>query len=290
MEVAYYPGCSLHQSSQFYDLQARRIFKELGITLIEINDWSCCGATSAGKFDDFLAVALPARNLGIAEQSGFDRMLIPCSGCYSSHLMAKTRLAKNEALLTEINEELAAKVNNSLTLLTILELLLDASSKGRFESKITRPLTGMKPGCYYGCMTRFAYDVPVSDNIENPQGMEKILELIGAETRDWSYKTACCGASAAINDTDTALNLMGKIMKNAVESGFNCIVTTCPMCQLNMDAYQNAFCKKFGLEKRLPVYFLTELIGVAMGIPLEELNGHRHFIDTLGLVKELNLI
>lgn len=290
MEVAYYPGCSLHQSSQFYDHQTRRIFSELGISLKEINDWSCCGATSAGKFDDFLAVALPARNLGIAETSGFTEMLIPCSGCYSSHLMSKTRLKNNAPLLDDINSELAAPVRNTIKLLTILELLLEAVKLGRFDSKIKSPLKGLKPASYYGCMTRFAYDVPVSDNVENPQGMEKILGMLGAETRDWSYKTACCGASAAINDPETALNLMGKIMKNAVDNDFNCIVTTCPMCQLNMDAYQNQFCNKFGIYERLPVYFITELIGVSMGISLEELNAQRHFIDTIGLVKELNLI
>lgn len=290
MEVAYYPGCSLHQSSQFYDHQVKRIFTELGIKLNEIDDWSCCGATSAGKFDDFLAVALPARNLGIAEKAGFKEMVIPCSGCYSSLLMSQTRLRSNEKLLGEINKELSQTVENNIKLLTILEVLLEAQSKGRFDSKIKNPLKGLKPASYYGCMTRFAYDVPVSDNIENPQGMETILKTLGAETMDWSYKTACCGASAAINDPQTALNLMGKIMKNATDAGFNCFVTTCPMCQLNLDAYQEQFCNKFGIYERLPVYFITELIGVAMGIPMEELNAHHHFIDTIGLVKELELV
>lgn len=290
MDVAYYPGCSLHQSSQFYDLQTRRIFSELGVALKEIEDWSCCGATSAGKFNDFLAVALPARNLGIAEQAGFKEMLIPCSGCYSSHLMSQTRLRHNIPLLHEINGELAFKVTNTLKLVNILELFLEAKDNGRFESKIVKQLTGLKPACYYGCMTRFAYDVPVSDNVENPQGMETLLDMMGAESRDWSYKTACCGASAAINDPDTAFNLMSKIMKNAVKRGCNCIVTTCPMCQLNLDAYQEKFCNKAGIYERLPVYFITELMGVAMGISLQEMNADRHFIDVFGLVKELELV
>ena len=289
MEVAYYPGCSLHQSSQFYDLQTRRIFAELGVAIKEIVDWSCCGATSAGKFNDFLAVALPARNLGIAEQAGYKEMRIPCSGCYSSLLMSQLRLRQNKDLLDEINGELAFKVNNSIKLLTILELFLEAQEKGLFESKIKHQLKGLKPACYYGCMTRFAYDVPVSDNVENPQGMERLLTMLGAQPRDWSYKTACCGASAAINDPDTAFNLMAKIMKNAVKSGCNCFVTTCPMCQLNLDAYQEKFCNKSGIYERLPVYFITELMGVAMGISLEEMNADRHFIDVFGLVKELEL-
>lgn len=290
MEIAYYPGCSLHQSSQFYDLQTRRIFEALGINLHEINDWSCCGATSAGKFDDFLAVALPARNLGLAENEGFDEMLIPCSGCYSSHLMSQTRLNQNSDLTSEINSELSAKIDKGIRLSTILELFLKCSDNGTLESKVKSPLNGIKAGCYYGCMTRFAYDVPVSDNVENPRSMEMIMEVLGAETADWSYKTACCGASAAVNDPETAFNLMGKIMKEATEREFNCIVTTCPMCQLNLDAYQEKFCNKFGIYERLPVYFVTELAGVAMGLSIEELNADKHFIDVTGLLKELNLI
>lgn len=290
MDIAYYPGCSLHQSSQFYDLQTRTLFSRLGIQLKEIDDWSCCGATSAGKFDDFLAVALPARNLGIAEKSGFKDMLIPCSGCYSSHLMSQTRLEQDTGLLSDINKELGATVHNTLKLRTILELLLETLESGALTSIKTKELTGINAACYYGCMTRFAYDVPVSDNIENPTGMERLLGAIGADTTDWSYKTACCGASAAINDPETALNLMGKIMKDAVERGCNCFVTTCPMCQLNLDAYQEKFCNKSGIYERLPVYFITELIGIAIGITLEEMNADRHFVDAKGLVKELNLI
>ncbi len=290
MEIAYYPGCSLHQSSQFYDHQTRKIFSELGITLQEVNDWSCCGATSAGKFDDFLAVALPARNLGLAEKDGFNEMLVPCSGCYSSLLMSQTRLQKDSELATEINNELDSKVNQNIKLLTILELFLKSLESGMLESKVKVKLEGINAACYYGCMTRFAYDVPVSDNVENPKSMELILKMLGAETQDWSYKTACCGASAAVNDPETALNLMGKIMKDATARGCNCIVTTCPMCQLNMDAYQEKFCNRFGIYERLPVYFVTELVGIAMGLSIEELNADNHFIDVVGLVKELNLI
>ncbi len=290
MEIAYYPGCSLHQSSQFYDIQTRKIFSELGITLKEIDDWSCCGATSAGKFDDYLAVALPARNLALAENEGFDEMVIPCSGCYSSHLMSQTRLKNNNELTSEINEGLTAKVQHTIKLSTILELLLKCTENGELESKIKNPLKGINAACYYGCMTRFAYDVPISDNVENPRSMETIMKILGAETQDWSYKTACCGASAAVNDPDTAMNLMGKIMKEATGRGFNCIVTTCPMCQLNLDAYQEKFCNKFGIYERLPIYFITELAGIAMGLSIEELNADKHFIDVVGLVKELNLI
>ena len=137
--------------------------------------------------------------------------------------------------------------------------------------------------------TRFPYNVPVPDDVENPQGMETILKVLGAKTLDWSYKTDCCGASASINDEETALNLMARILSDAVARGANCLVTTCPFCQLNLDAYQDKFCAKHGIQKRLPVFFITEMIGLAMGISLKELQIDRHFINGSGLFKELNL-
>jgi len=291
MEIAYYPGCSLQASSALYDLQSRRIFTELGIAFREIEDWNCCGATSAGKTDDFLAVAMPARNLGIAEASGFSEMVIPCSACYSRTLVAQKCLNDDPALKEEINTELSKKVQGTIKVSSILEVLLTKVESGELREKAVKKLTGLKPACYYGCMlTRFPYDVPVPDDVENPQGMETILNSLGVNALDWSYKTDCCGASAAINDDETAFNLMAGIMKDAVARDANCFVTTCPMCQLNLDAYQDKFCEKHGIQERLPVYFITEVIGLAMGISPEELQIDRHFIDGCGLLKEFDLV
>lgn len=284
MELAYYPGCSLHQSSQFYDHQTRLVFETLGVKLQEIKDWSCCGATSAGKFDDFLAVALPARNLGIAECSGYQEMVVPCSGCYSSLLMSQVRMKQDPAIQKEINEDLSNRVSGSLKLLTILDVLLRATRDEK--ATVKRPLKGIHAACYYGCMTRFAYDVPVSDDVENPSGMEELLTHFGGKTMDWSYKTACCGASAAINDSETAWSLMAKIMKDALDRKANCIVTSCPMCQLNLDAYQEKFCNAHGIYGRLPIYFITELVGLGLGIPMADLKMDQHFVDVGGLITQ----
>lgn len=287
MEIAYYPGCSLKQSSALYDFQSRRVFMELGVELKEIEDWNCCGATSAGKVDDFLAVAMPARNIGIAEASGFSEMVIPCSACYSRTLVAQQRMKDNPALKEEINAELIQKVNGGLKVSSILEVMIGRINAGGLKDKVQKKLKGVKPVCYYGCMqTRFPYRVPVPDNVENPKGMETVLNAIGIKALDWSYKTACCGASAAVNDPDTALSLMAKLMKDAVARGANCFVATCPMCQLNLDMKQNEFCEKYGITERLPVYFITELVGVALGFSPEQLQADRHFIDATKLLKE----
>jgi heterodisulfide reductase subunit B len=288
MEIGYYPGCSLKQSSALYDLQSRMVFSLLGEELKEIEDWNCCGATSAGKVNDFLALAMPARNIGIAETAGFDEVVIPCSACYSRTLVAQKRLEDNPGLRTEINSELKRKVKNGLKISSILEVFMDRIDAGAMKEKTVKKFRGLKPVCYYGCMqTRFPYTVPVPDNVENPQGMETVLASVGVKALDWNCKTWCCGASAAVNDADTAFSLMAKIMKEALLRGANCFVVTCPMCQLNLDAHQDSFCEKYGIEERLPVYFITEVVGAALGFAPEILQADRHFIDGTTLLKEL---
>ena len=290
MDVAYYPGCSLHASSALYDTQSLRIFKELGIILKEIDDWNCCGATSAGKIDDFLSVAMPARNIGIAESTGLSEIVIPCSACYSRTLVAQKRMEKEEGLLETINSELAREIKNTIKISSILEALLPKVKSGELKEKVVKNLKDIKPVCYYGCMmTRFPVDLDVPDDVENPQGMEKVLKALGSKAIDWNSKTDCCGASAAVNDNQTSMNLMAKIMKDAVARGANCFVTTCPMCQLNLDANQDKFCEQAGISQRLPVYFITELIGIAMGISPQELQIDRHFTESISLLKELKL-
>ncbi|MBC8439975.1 MAG: CoB--CoM heterodisulfide reductase iron-sulfur subunit B family protein [Deltaproteobacteria bacterium] len=289
MEIAYYPGCSLHSSSALYDLQTRLVLKKLGINLNEISDWNCCGATSAGKIDDFLAVIMPARNLGIADASGFPEMVIPCSACYSKTLMAQKHLENDLDLKNKINAEFSKKVTGSIKISSILEVLL--ANLNELTGQANKKLIGLKPVCYYGCMlTRFPYDLPVPDNVENPKGMETILKTLDANPIDWSYKTDCCGASASVNDEEMAFSLMSKIMQDALARGANCFVVTCPMCQLNMDAYQDKFCEKHGIDKRLPVFFITECVGLALGMGIKELQIDRHFIDGEGLLKELDIV
>ena len=290
MEVAYFPGCSLHSSSELYDVQCKSVLGKLDITLREIADWNCCGATSAAKVNDFLALALPARNLGIADATGLAEIVIPCSSCYSRTLVAKERLAKDPKLADEINAELGEKVSGRIKVSSILEVLLPKVRSGEIARKVQKRLEGLKPAAYYGCLlTRFPSAVPVPDSVENPQGMEIVCRALGAEPVEWGLKTDCCGASATVNDTDQALLLMSRIMKDAIARGANCFVTTCPMCQLNLDAYQGQVREKHGIRARLPIYLITELVGVALGMSPGELQIDRHLEESVGLLKELRL-
>ncbi len=150
----------------------------------------------------------------------------------------------------------------------------------------TSPLARTKSKFVVGNLTFIHFET----GVENPQGMETICKALGAEPLDWSYKTDCCGASAAVNDVDQSLLLMSRITKDAIARGANCFVTTCPMCQMNMDAYQDRVGKKYGIKERLPVYFITELLGIAIGISHKEMQIDRHFTDAVRLLKDLKLI
>jgi heterodisulfide reductase subunit B len=291
MEIAYYPGCSLHASSELYDIQCKLVFDKLGLELKEIEDWNCCGATGASKTNEFLSIALPARNLGLADATGLSEILIPCASCYSRTLVSQKRLASDAALKDAINAELGHKIEGKIKVSSILEVLRPKVDSGEIAGKAVKKLTGLKPACYYGCLlTRFPVDIDVPDNVENPQGIEVVCKALGADPIDWSYKTDCCGASASVNDAEQSQLLMSRIFKDATARGANCIVTTCPLCQMNVDAYQDEVGVKYGIEKRLPVYFITELIGVSMGIDPVLMQVDRHFVDAMGLLKELNLI
>jgi len=291
MEIAYYPGCSLHASSQLYDIQCKLVFRNLGMELKEIEDWNCCGATAASKTDDFLAIALPARNLGLAAATGLPEIIIPCSSCYSRTLISQKTLAADPALKDAINAELGHKIEGSIKVSSILEALISKVKSGELAKQAVKKLEGLKPACYYGCLlTRFPIDVAVPDDVENPQGMETVCKALGAEPVDWSYKTDCCGASSSISDAEQSLLLMSRILKDAIGRGANCIVATCPLCQFNVDAYQDQVGARYGIEKRLPVYFITELIGLSMGIDPLEMQVDRHIVDAMGLLKELKLI
>ncbi|GAB4486614.1 MAG: hypothetical protein OHK006_14650 [Thermodesulfovibrionales bacterium] len=291
MELAYYPGCSLHASSELYDVQCRMVFRNLGIELREIDDWNCCGATAAAKTDDFLAIALPARNLGIADATGLSEIMIPCSSCYSRTLVAQHRISCDPAMKDSINAELGAKVEGRIKVSNILEVLGPKAASGEIAARAVRKLDGITAACYYGCLlTRFPCDIKSSDDVENPQGMENVLKALGAQSVDWSYKTDCCGASASVNDAEQSQLLMSRIVTDAVDRGANCFVATCPLCQFNVDAYQDAVVKKYGIGKTLPVYFITELIGIAMGFDPRDMQVDRHFVDAMGLLKELKLI
>lgn len=279
--LAYYPGCSLTQTASIYNEQVKYVCNSLGIQLQEIQDWNCCGATSAGKIDEYMALLMPARNIKLAESQGNQEIIIPCSACFSRTITTLTSLNRDKTLKDRINSDLNFHIQGDIQISNLLDLIWRHTLSGRLKSRLQASFNGLTAVCYYGCMlTRFPVDINISDDPENPRKMEKILNTLGCHTLDWNSKTYCCGASAAVNDREVANRLMSRIFREANTRGADCIVTTCPMCQMNLDAYQE------DIKHTLPVFYLTELLGLALGYPPEELKLDRHFIQGLETVKE----
>ncbi len=284
---AYYPGCSLKQTSAFYDKQVKYVCHTLDMQLEEIEDWNCCGATSAGKIDNYMSLLMPARNIAIAESKGYGEIAVPCSACYSRTITTLTYLRQDKNLLEQISSDLNYQIQGNITISNLLELLWKPACNGKLKSKLQASFNGLTVVCYYGCMlNRFPADVDIFDDPENPQTMEKILNILGCHTPDWNSKTACCGASAAVNDQAVAYKLMSAIFKEAFMRGAECIVTTCPMCQMNLDLYQKNMQEHSSSERSLPIFYLTELIGWALDFPEKDLQLEKHFVQGTETLKE----
>ncbi|MCL5039466.1 MAG: CoB--CoM heterodisulfide reductase iron-sulfur subunit B family protein [Firmicutes bacterium] len=285
MKFTYYPGCSLHSTSWEYDASTRAVFQRLGIGLEELEDWSCCGATSAHATDDFLAKALPLRNLILAEEKGQDIML-PCAACYNTLRTTDRFVRSGTQEAREVNQEVARvmgkEYRGTIESRHVLDVLGDETIQDLIKTRLVRPLTGLKVAAYYGCLLNRPPEVVSFDIPEQPVAMDRLLELIGAEPVEWSFKTECCGGSSAIPQPEVAVRLNSRIVLDALQSGAQAIVTACPLCHVNLDTRQEGVLGKTpGSENGVPILHVTELLGIALGATPEEIHQwfSRHLVD-----------
>lgn len=279
MKLAYYPGCSLHSTSAEYDQSTQWVCKNLGITYEEIPDWNCCGATSAHALDHELSIALPARNLVLAEQMGADELVAPCAACFSRMKSAEIAMRTDNALRDAINPQLPQPYQGSVTVKSMLELLSSPEIQEKVRSSVKRPLKNLKLACYYGCLLVRPPKIAAFDDPENPQSMDQLMTAAGAECVEWPYKTECCGGSFSITRRDIVGKLVSDILYMAKHSGADAIVTACPLCQTNLDTRQDLASQIRGEDFNIPVYFFTELLAFALGASEGELSLGKHFID-----------
>ncbi len=282
MKVSYYPGCSLHGTAKEYDLSVRAVSRNLGIDLEEIEDWSCCGASSAHATNFKLSVALPARDLIAAEKKTQD-VMVPCAACFSRFKTAEHHLKHDPALKAEVEGIVGAKYQGSVAVRNPIDIIVKDIGLETLKGKVVKPLTGLKPVSYYGCLLLRPPDVCQFDDAENPVLLDKILNELGAEARPWSFKTDCCGGSLTISKTAIVTKMVDKLMKMAREAGANCLVTACPVCTANLDMRASE-------EMAMPVFYFTELAALAMGQEGTEEWFRTHNRDPRPLLKGLGLL
>lgn len=275
MKLAYYPGCSLHSSSKEYSDSFVAVCKKLGIELEEIPDWVCCGASSAHSVSHLLSLALPAHTLVQAEKMGLD-MVAPCAACYQRAKFAEYEMLNNPEMKAKIEQVIEMEYKGKSRVLSVLEVL-SMIEEDKIKAAVTRPLTGVKVACYYGCVLVRPPHICNVDDPENPTKMDRIVALLGGEPVDWPYKTECCGASHIFTMKDACLKLGRDILQVAKDAGADLIVVACPLCHVNLDMRQTQINRKFGTSFNIPVVYITELMADAMGIDTSNMF-RRHFV------------
>lgn len=279
MPIGYYPGCSLMGTAAEYNKSLTAIAPLLGVDLVEVPDWNCCGASSAHALNRKLSLALPARVLAIAEREGLDRILVPCAACYNRMVKTQAEAAENENLKQEISTTIEMPFAAKTKPVSIIEFLSEMGSE-KIKSLVKKPLEELKVACYYGCLLLRPPKLIKFDDCEAPQSMDNLVEATGAQSVEWAFKTECCGASFTVSNKEVVLNLAEKILANAKLEGANVITVGCPLCHANLDWRQVDLLKKSDRDINIPVLYITELLGIALGLTPKEVGLTDHFIDT----------
>ena len=276
MKLGFYPGCSLNGTAREYNESVKALAPVFGIELIDIDDWNCCGASAAHAVNRDLSLALPARTLALAEKQGFDEIVVPCAACFNRLAVAQYELSKDEMLKKSVEKSIDMTFKNDIKILNVVQFI-EKYIKDKIAEKVSHKFEH-QVACYYGCLLVRPHKIIDFDRVEDPTSLDELMQLIGATPIDWGFKTECCGASLSIARTDLVAKLSGNIVKDAADRGAEAIIVACPMCQSNLDMRRPQIDKYVGKEISTPVIYITQAIGLAVGIAPEKLGLQRHFV------------
>jgi heterodisulfide reductase subunit B len=287
MRYAYYPGCSSHSTARDMHESATAVANKLGIELVEIDGWSCCGATSAHQTDRGLAAALPAYNLLLAKDMGLDTV-VTCAACYSRMKAANHEVTTSAELYSQVAERVGKEYDGSVAVRHIIEILLKDVGLDKLKKVLKKSLNGMKVASYYGCLLVRPNNITGFDDAENPTSMDSIITAIGGESLEWPYKVECCGGGLSLTRPDVAVRLSGNIIDMALRAGADCIAVACPMCQASLDLRQSDIKKEMGIKNDMPIVYLTQLLGLCLGIPQKELGINRLMVNPANVTERIH--
>jgi heterodisulfide reductase subunit B len=277
---ALFPGCSLEKMARGYLNSTKETTAKLGIELKELEDWNCCGATAYFHVDEILAYTLCARNLAMAEKQGLD-VVAPCAACFKNMYFTRRYLMEDPDLAEHINyalEEDGLEFSGTSSVRHLLDIFANDVDRQALQASVTNPLKGLRVVPYYGCqVVRPQKD---HEDVEQPQFFEGILEAIGATPVDFPDKTRCCGGSLVITSRQAALSLVRVLLQSATDRQAAVIATACPMCQMNLECYQQQVNLEFGTNLSIPIMYFTQIIGLAMGISPKRLGIGAELVST----------
>ena len=273
-KYTYYPGCSAQGSASHLDKSLRAIAPEIGIELEELDDWNCCGA-SVGHLESGALpnTVLSGRNLALAQKQGGQDILTACAACYINTHSANEKIKKDVALRRNVNEALAEgdlAYDEDLQVRHACEVIVNDVGMEKIEERVTNPLTGLKVAGYVGCQTVRPFANTDAggkyDTYGDPEFLDNFTEAVGAEAVDFNLKASCCGGAISLISPQKTLHLIKQILDAAEAAEADVIATPCPLCQQNVEMYQDAVNKKFGTKHNIPVVFYSQLMAVAFGM------------------------
>jgi heterodisulfide reductase subunit B2 len=286
MKYAYYPGCSAHSTARDLHESVLAVARALDIELNEISGWTCCGATSAHQTDRTLAAALPAANLLRAQKMGMD-VAVSCAACYNRMKTANYEVTTSPEMKRRVGEAAGEDYDGTVAVRHFVEILLGDIGIDKIRRRVKRSLGGLKVAAYYGCYLLRPPEVTGFDDPEDPNSLERLIEAMGGEPLDWPGKTECCGGALALTRTEVPVKLSGDIIEEAKAAGAACLTVACPMCQVSLDLRQSNIEKASGKRYGLPVFYITQLLGLCLGIPESELGLKRLTVSPAAVMKSL---
>jgi heterodisulfide reductase subunit B len=272
----------LDSTAREYDLSLRAVCEDLGIELKELSDWNCCGASAGHATSAKISLALPSRNLAIAEQEAA-QLAVSCPACFLRLKKADYEFKHSPQARREILEVIKRPYGGKVKIRHILEILHRDVGLLEIAKKVKKRLTGLKVASYYGCLLVRPPEVTCFDDPENPTMMDEMVEALGCEAVDWSGKVDCCGAGLALTRTDIVSHLVEEVTGAARTAGVHAIVCACPLCQVNLDTRQRG-------ADPIPVFYFSELLGLAFSLPGSRKWFRKHLVRPERLLTNLTLM
>ena len=287
MRYAYYPGCSAESTARDMHQSTLAVAKALGIDLVEPKGWTCCGATAGHQTDRLLAVSLPAANLTKVQDMKLD-MVVNCAACYSRMKVANHEIVAHSEIRQGVREALDRDYDGSVKVRHLLEVLLEDVGLPAITRAVKRSLNGLKVASYYGCLLVRPPKILKFDDPENPTSLDRLVTAMGGTSLEWPCKVECCGGGLSLSRTDVVVELTGSIIDMAASVGADCIAVSCPMCQVNLDLRQQDINKQTGKNYQIPVVYITQLLGLCLGIGSGELGFNQLMVPASVVLEKVN--
>jgi heterodisulfide reductase subunit B len=287
MKYGYYPGCSLQSTGKEFDKSLKAVCNKLGVELVELDEWVCCGASAAHNLSQRMAVALPMANLASLPEMGLEEVIIPCAACFSRFKIAQHSIKTDKTIRRNVVEAIHKDCNDEARVTHPLSIFSREPLVSRIPDLVERDLSGLKVACYYGCLLTRPPKITQFDLDAYPMTMDNVLRATGMTTVDWPYKTTCCGASFALSKPEIVVKLSHDVIEEAKSAGADAIAVACPLCQANLDTRQDDMAKRFGTHPQMPILYFTQLMGLSFGMSPAELYLHKHLTDAEKILEKV---